>query len=203
MKNNMMQARSDASRVFRHNNYLVRKKIFTLFGAAFHIFDPEGQVAFYSRQKAFKLKEDIRIYTGEDMQTEVLVIRARNIIDISATYDVFDPASNVKVGALKRKGIKSMLRDEWIILDKEDREIGLIREDSMLLAVVRRFFSNLVPQKYHGYVDGILACVFNQNFNPFVTKIYLDYSMDTRSLLDRRLGIAAAILLCAIEGKQS
>ncbi|MDD5010290.1 MAG: hypothetical protein PHC68_18060 [Syntrophorhabdaceae bacterium] len=199
----MMQARSDASRVFRHNNYLVRKKIFTLFGAAFHIFDPEGQVAFYSRQKAFKLKEDIRIYTGEDMQTEVLVIRARNIIDISATYDVFDPASNVKVGALKRKGIKSMLRDEWIILDKEDREIGFIREDSMFLAVVRRFFSNLVPQKYHGYVDGILACVFNQNFNPFVTKIYLDYSMDTRSLLDRRLGIAAAILLCAIEGKQS
>ena len=203
MKNNMMQARSDASRVFRHNNYLVRKKIFTLFGAAFHIFDPEGQVAFYSRQKAFKLKEDIRIYTGEDMQTEVLVISARNIIDISATYDVFDPASNVKVGALKRKGIKSMLRDEWIILDKEDREIGFIREDSMFLAVVRRFFSNLVPQKYHGYVDGILACVFNQNFNPFVTKIYLDYSMDTRSLLDRRLGIAAAILLCAIEGKQS
>ncbi|MFA5317373.1 MAG: hypothetical protein WC369_08135 [Dehalococcoidales bacterium] len=199
----MTLTQSSVSSVFRHNSYLVRKKIFTLFGAAFHIFDPEGQVAFYSRQKAFKLKEDIRIYTGEDMQTEVLVISARNIIDISATYDVFDPASNVKVGALKRKGIKSMLRDEWIILDKEDREIGLIREDSMLLAVVRRFFSNLVPQKYHGYVDGILACVFNQNFNPFVTKIYLDYSMDTRSLLDRRLGIAAAILLCAIEGKQS
>lgn len=199
----MIQAQTDASRVFRHSNYLVRKKVLTLFGGAFHIYDPEGRVAFYSRQKAFKLKEDIRVYTGEDMQTEVLTILARNIIDISATYDVVDPVSGAKVGALRRKGIKSMLRDEWIILDKEDREIGLIREDSMLLAVVRRFFSNLVPQKYHGYVDGILACVFNQNFNPFVMKIHLDYSMDTRNLLDRRLGIAAAILLCAIEGKQS
>jgi uncharacterized protein YxjI len=199
----MAQAQTDASRVFRHSNYLVRKKVLTLFGGAFHIYDPEGRVAFYSRQKAFKLKEDIRVYTGEDMQTEVLTILARNIIDISATYDVVDPVSGAKVGALRRKGIKSMLRDEWIILDKEDREIGLIREDSMLLAVVRRFFSNLVPQKYHGYVDGILACVFNQNFNPFVMKIRLDYSMDTRNLLDRRLGIAAAILLCAIEGKQS
>ncbi|MFA6356652.1 MAG: hypothetical protein WCY23_06050 [Candidatus Omnitrophota bacterium] len=199
----MTQAQTDASRVFRHSNYLVRKKVLTLFGGAFHIYDPEGRVAFYSRQKAFKLKEDIRVYTGEDMQTEVLTILARNIIDISATYDVVDPVSGAKVGALRRKGIKSMLRDEWIILDKEDREIGLIREDSMLLAVVRRFFSNLVPQKYHGYVDGILACVFNQNFNPFVMKIRLDYSMDTRNLLDRRLGIAAAILLCAIEGKQS
>lgn len=198
-----MQTQSDASRVFRHSNYLVRKKIFTLFGGAFHIYDPEGNVAFYSRQKAFKLKEDIRIYTGEDMQTEVLTILARNIIDISATYDVIDAVSKARVGALKRKGIKSMIRDEWIIMDREDREIGMIREDSMLLAMIRRFFSNLVPQKYHGFVDGREACVFNQNFNPFVTKIHLDYSMDTRSLLDRRLGIAAAILLCAIEGKQS
>ncbi|MFA5165115.1 MAG: hypothetical protein WC481_06085 [Candidatus Omnitrophota bacterium] len=199
----MAEIQSNISGVFRHNSYLVRRKIFTLFGAEFHIYDPSGAVAFYSKQKAFKLKEDIRVYTGEDMRTEVLAIHARNVIDISATYDVIDPASNIKVGALRRKGIKSMLRDEWLILDREDVEIGVIREDRMLLAVIRRFLSNLVPQKYHGYVDGRLACVFSQNFNPFVTKIHLDYSMDTRSLLDRRLGIAAAILLCAIEGKQS
>jgi len=199
----MADMQSNISSVFRHNSYLVRRKIFTLFGAEFHIYDPSGQVAFYSKQKAFKLKEDIRVYTGEDMQAEVLEIHARNIIDISATYDVIDPSSKTKVGALRRKGIKSMLRDEWLILGREDVEIGVIREDRMLLAAIRRFACNLVPQKYHGYVDGRLACVFNQNFNPFVMKIHLDYSMDTRNLLDRRLGIAAAILLCAIEGKES
>jgi hypothetical protein len=42
-----------------------------------------------------------------------------------------------------------------------------------------------------------------QKFNPFVMKINLDYSMDVNGLLDRRLGIAGAILLCAMEGKQS
>jgi hypothetical protein len=42
-----------------------------------------------------------------------------------------------------------------------------------------------------------------QKFNPFVMKINLDYSMDVNGLLDRRLGIAEAILLCAMEGKQS
>jgi hypothetical protein len=41
-----------------------------------------------------------------------------------------------------------------------------------------------------------------QNFNPFVTKINANFSEDTRGLLDRRLGLAAGILLCAIEGKQ-
>jgi uncharacterized protein YxjI len=189
--------------VFQQTTYLVRKKIFKMFGAAFHIYDPSGKVAFYSKQKAFKLKEDIRIYTGEDMQTEVLTILARQILDFSAAYDVVDPATNTKVGALKRKGMKSIVRDEWLIMDAQDREIGSIQEDSMALALIRRFLSTLIPQKYHGVVNGTQVCLFKQNFNPFVTKINLDYSMDTAGLLDRRLGIAGAILLCAIEGKQA
>jgi uncharacterized protein YxjI len=188
--------------VFQQTNYLVRKKIFKMFGAAFNIYDPSGNVAFYSKQKAFKLKEDIRIYTGEDMQTEVLTILARQILDFSAAYDVVDPATNTKVGALKRKGMKSIVRDEWIIMDAQDREIGSIQEDSLALALIRRFGANLIPQKYNGMVDGKQVCVFKQNFNPFVLKISLDYSMDTEGLLDRRLGIAGAILLCAIEGRQ-
>lgn len=191
-------------RVFVHTNYLVRRKIFKLFGAAFHIYDPNGQVAFYSKQKAFKLKEDIRLYTGEDMQTEVLSIQARQVIDFSAAYDVTDPATGGKVGALKRKGMKSLLRDEWIILDAQDREIGFIREDSLALALIRRLLTNLIPQKYHGEMtDGEQVCVFQQNFNPFVLKIRLDFAMDRNGRLDRRLGIAAAVLLCAIEGRQN
>lgn len=188
--------------VFQHSTYLVRRKILKIFGAAFHIYDPSGNVAFYSKQKAFKLKEDIRVYTGEDMKDEVLTITARNFIDLAATYDVVDPHGNIKVGSLKRKGLKSVIKDEWSILDANDREIGLIQEDGMLLALIRRFLTNLVPQTYFGTVNGKQVCAFKQNFNPFVMKINLDFSMDTDGLLDRRLGIAAAILLCAIEGKQ-
>ena len=124
------QEQAAIPQVFQQTNYLVRKKILKMVGAAFHIYDPSGNVAFYSKQKAFKLKEDIRVYTGEDMQTEVLTILARQIIDFSAAYDVVDPTTNVKVGALKRKGMKSIVRDEWIIMDAQDREIGLIQEDS-------------------------------------------------------------------------
>lgn len=194
---------SIASAVFSHKNYLVRRKIFKLFGAAFHIYDPDGNVAFYSKMKAFKMKEDIRLYSSEDMQTEVLSIKARSIIDFSAAYDVVETNTNTKIGALKRKGMKSILKDEWIILDSEDNQIGFVREDSALLAMVRRFLTNIIPQKYHGEINGEQVCEFKQNFNPFIMKINLDYSMDTKGLLDRRLGIAAAVLLCAIEGKQS
>jgi uncharacterized protein YxjI len=187
---------------FTYPIYTVRRQIFKLLGAAFHIYDPNGRVVFYSKQKAFKLKEDIRVYTGEDMQNEVLTIKAKNIIDFSAAYDVFDPTTQTKVGVLKRKGMKSILKDEWIIMDANEKQIGLIQEDSMMLALVRRFLTNLVPQSFDGTINGQKVCHFKQNFNPFVTKITLDFSMDINGLLDRRLGIAAAVLLCAIEGKQ-
>jgi uncharacterized protein YxjI len=188
---------------FEHSTYLVRRKILKLFGAAFHIYDPQGNVVFYSKLKAFKLKEDIRIYTGEDMQEEVLVIKARKILDFSSAYDVVDPNTNEKVGVLKRKGLKSILKDEWILMDANDQDIGRIKEDSTALALLRRFLTgSLIPQKYYGDIGGTQVCTFKQNFNPFVTKINLDFSPDTNNLLDRRLGIAAAVLLTAIEGKQ-
>ncbi len=196
------QAPPTIPQVFQYTGYVVRRKVFKIFGAAFQIYDPNGKVAFYSKQKAFKLREDIRIYSDEGMQTEVLTILARKILDFSSAYDVVDPTTNTKVGALKRKGVKSIVRDEWIIMDAQDREIGSIQEDSTLLALIRRFGANLIPQKYNGVVDGKQVCLFKQNFNPFVLKISLDYSMDTAGLLDRRLGIAGAILLCAIEGRQ-
>jgi len=187
---------------FKHAQYLVRRKVFKLFGGAFHIYDPSDEVAFYSQMKAFKLREDIRLYTGEDMTTEVLTIQARQILDFSSAYDVVDPATKEKIGVLKRKGLKSLFKDEWIFMNAQDKEIGFIREDSVLLALVRRLLTNLIPQKYYGEISGRPVCTFKQNFNPFVMKIRLDFSQDKNNLLDRRLGIAAAVLLCAIEGRQ-
>ncbi|MNW22714.1 hypothetical protein D3C71_2243700 [compost metagenome] len=52
-------------------------------------------------------------------------------------------------------------------------------------------------------MNGNRVTTFKQNFNPFVTKINVDFSNDPAQTLDRRLGLAASVLLCAIDGKQS
>ena len=187
---------------FNHSEYLIRRKVLRIFGGAFHIYDGGGTLAFYSEMKAFKLKEDIRLYTDEDMHTEVLTIKARQTIDFSALYDVVDPATREKVGVLRRKGFKSIFKDEWVLVDRMEQEIGLIKEDSALLAMARRIVANLIPQKYHGEMNGRHVFTFKQHFNPFVQKVSLDFSPDTNKMLDRRLGIAAAVLLCAVEGRQ-
>jgi hypothetical protein len=173
-----------------------------LFGNAFRIFGADGRLLIYSKQKAFKLKEDIRLYTEEAMTNEILTIQARQVIDFSASYDVYDPVENIKVGALRRKGLKSIIKDEWLILDPADQVIGMIAEDSMALALIRRFITNLVPQTFLVTMGGRPAGTFRQAFNPFLLTLQIDFSADVEKRLDRRLGLAAAVLLGSIEGRQ-
>ncbi len=187
---------------FEHRQYLIRRQVLKLFGGAFRVYDPQGALVLFASLKAFKLKEDVRVYADEAARTELLQIKARQIIDISAAYDVVDSTSGEKIGALRRRGIKSLARDEWLFMDAEDNEIGTIREDSTALALVRRFLANLIPQSFHAEMDGRPVCTYRQHFNPFVLKLEVDFSADFSGALDRRLGLAAGILLCAIEGRQ-
>jgi len=194
------------TQLFAANRYLVRRKVLKLAGGAFHVFDENGTVVAYSEQKAFKLKEDIRIFADETKTRELISIQARQVLDWSAAYDVTDTTTGEKVGALRRLGGKSILRDEWKVLDAAEQEIATVIEDSMALALLRRLLTNLVPQRYDVFmpdpINGAKVANLDQNFNPFVYKLDVDFSLDPAGRFDHRLGIAAAILLAAVEGKE-
>ncbi len=186
---------------FEQNQFLARKKVFKFLGDAFHIYEPNGNLAFYVKQKAFKLREAITVYADEGQNQPLMTIQARSVLDFSGTYDV-TTTDGQKLGALRRKGLASILRDKWEFLDAEDQVTGTAEEDSMALALVRRLLNNLVPQSFTVTIGGHVVGTFNQHFNPFVAKYDVDFSMDTGGTLDRRLGIAAVVLLLAIEGRQ-
>jgi hypothetical protein len=157
----------------------------------------------YSRQKMFKLREDIRVYADEDQNQELLYIQARQILDFSAAYDVRDSLSGELVGTLRRRGLRSMLRDEWDVLAPGDQVIGKLHEDSVGLALVRRMLLGaLLPQNYDLLINERPVMDLRQRFNIFRYELILDFSPDTTRVLDHRLGIAAGILLAAIEGRQ-
>lgn len=187
---------------FSGSRYLLVRQFFKLFGANFRVLDEHDRLVLFSNQKAFRLKEDIRVYSDESRTEEILHIQARNIIDFSAAYDVYFAPTGEKVGALKRKGWKSLVRDEWILMDAGDAEIGRIQEDSAAWALVRRFLSALVPQHFHVEVAGQRVLELHQRFNPFIYKLEIHYLPTASGMLDRRLGIAAAVLIAAIEERQ-
>jgi uncharacterized protein YxjI len=189
--------------IFQYPTYLLRRQALALTGK-FRFYDPMGNLVMFSEQKMFKLREDIRVYADESKTREVLSIKARQIIDFSAAYDVVDTEFNQKVGALRRKGLRSILRDEWEVLDANDNVIGLLFEDSMGLALLRRFLlGSWLPQNYDMNLGETRIADLRQNFNLFRYELNLDFSMDPTQRLDRRLGIAAGLLLAVVEGKQS
>jgi hypothetical protein len=194
----------DPHRVFELRQYIARKKLLTVFGGRFTIHDPEtGEVVASCRQRAFKLREDIRVYADPNHAEEILLVKARQVIDFSAAYDVTVPETGECVGTLRRKGFSSILRDRWQILDAEGAPRGEIEEDSTGMALVRRFLTNLIPQSFTVRMDGFVVGQIRQFFNPFILKVRVDLSPDTGELLDRRVALAAVILLLAIEGRQN
>jgi len=189
------------------DTYLIRKKVLKILGEAFHIYTDDSQTELlgYCELKAFKLKEDIRIYTDEEKTTELISIKARSILDISAGYDVVDAQSGTSLGAYKRKGLKSLFKDTYKLLDQEDQEYAELSEDSGLLALIRRFvpFANiLIPQIFHlRGNDGGGSVEYTQKMNPIVQRLTVTGAQSGG--FDPRVVLAGGMLLAAIEGKQN
>jgi hypothetical protein len=198
-----MSSRYDTT-YFQHASYTIRKKFLRIFGAGFQIYAPDGEVVLYSEQKAFRLKEDIRIYADQEQQREILLIAARSWLDFAAAYDVSDPTTGELIGTLRRRGFSSLVRDRWELADPAGQDIGSIQEDSAFLAITRRIlpFADFIPQSFTIMMDGAVVCEIRQHFNPIVQRMTVDFSPDPSGRLDRRLGLAAGILLSAIEGRQ-
>ena len=192
-----MQPASTTALTPWRTQYVARKDLFSFLGASFRLFDDRDQLVFFVKQKAFKLKEEITVFADEAQSQARLHIRARNIMDISATYDVSETDGTV-VGALRRQGMKSIFRDTWLVLDTAGAEIAKIEEDSLLAALFRRFVTALLPQTFR-VTDSAGRPVgeIKQRFTFF--RLTYDVRLDG---LDPRLGVAAAVLLLAIEGRQ-
>jgi hypothetical protein len=182
--------------IYELDHYLLRRKVLKILGAGFHVYDRSGALVAYCQQKAFKLREDIRVFEDEAQTRPLLRIQARQAIDFSASYDIVDETTGEKVGAARRKGFGSLVRDSWEVLDAHDKVLDRLQEDSLGKALARRFLSNLIPQRFVLGKDAVLR----QHFNPFVYRLEVD--LGPNNDIDPRLVFGTAALIAAIEERQ-
>lgn len=98
-------------------DFMVKSKLFSLsFDKKFNIFDANDRLIGLCNQKAFKLKEDIRVFSDESMTKEIIKIQAKQIIDFSAAYDIYDSETKTLLGTWQRSGAQSILRDTWYLM---------------------------------------------------------------------------------------
>lgn len=185
------------------SKYVARQQLFTFLGNAFRIYDTGGALQFYIKQRAFKLREAIRVYRDEAQTQERLTIQARQVLDFNTTYDVTDTVTGQHLGAARRKGVKSLFKDEWELLSPSGEVIGLVEETGGVLSILRRLIDALkfIPQKYQVTVGGQLEGLIDQRFAILRPTYDADFTPGTGKL-DPRMGVAIMVLLLAIESRQ-
>jgi hypothetical protein len=183
----------------------VERQFMQLVGTNIRTFDASDKLVCFAKAKAFKLREEVIFYADEEKTTPLFHTKARNIIDLSPTFDMFD--NNGKLfGSLKRQGLMSAFaQDHWFILDAEGNQIGDILEDSLMMGIIRRhidFVAYFVPQKYSVKFGATEVAEITQRKNPFLVKY--DYDIDTASWDKyQQLFLAIANLLALIEARQN
>lgn len=116
-------------------------KITTL-ASDFNITDRNGNYVAYVRQKMFKLKEDVIVFNDESKSKELFRIRANQWIDFNASYSLNDLIDNKNFGRLARKGMRSIWKASYDVLDAQDQPKFKIQEDNAWV----RFWDSFVGE---------------------------------------------------------
>jgi len=188
--------------------YTLRRKVFKLFGAGFHIYGPGGKVVAYCKQRAFRLREALTVFTDDSETTVLMRIGTQQIIDFGAAYQVTLASGDV-IGSMRRRGMRSLLRDEWMVFDESGKHVAGLIEDSGMLAMMRRVLENaswLMPQTFHLRRAGDAEtatpiATFRTHFNPFVYRLGVAVHTPDE-VVDDLMILALACLIGAIEGRQ-
>lgn len=157
----------------------------------------EGELLAFAQQKRMAFREQVTLYSDDTKQRPVLGFKARQVIDLGATYDVTD-ANGAPLGLFRKNFGQSLLRTTWIV---EQPGLGAAtgQETSMLVALLRRFVDSLswLPYHFDFALDGRPAFSVVKKWG--LRDRYLVSIADPR--LDRRLVIAMAIGLDALQSR--
>jgi len=168
---------------------------------------PAGPPVAYIRQRKLALKEDIRFYADEGETQEAFRLQARSMLDIGGSqYDVL--AGDQRVGYLRHKFKESLTRTTWHIGGPDEAEVAIARERSYAGAVLRRVIDfipdigGLIPIAYNFdfLIGDRVVGTMNRKFQ-LRDRYIVDLSGDTERKIDRRVAIALAIALDALQNR--
>ncbi len=169
----------------------------------------EGGLLAVAQQKRMAFKEQVTFYADEARTQPVFSFKARQRLDLGATYDVFD-ASGQPIGWFRKDFGKSLLRSSWHLGTADgleafgterNRNIALLRRAWELLPVV-----NDLPSPFVFHFD------FTANDGTLVLSSERKRSLRDRYAvhvpvapngwqLDWRVGLSMAVALDALQSR--
>jgi hypothetical protein len=169
---------------------------------------PAGPPVAYVRQKKLAIKEDIRFYADESESDELFRLKARSVLDFGGSqYDVL--VDEDRIGLLRHKFLESLYRSTWHIGGPDEQEVAIARESSTAIGILRRvidfvpYVGGLIPIPYNFeiVIDGEVVGRMNRKFARVRDQYVLDLSGDRDRRIDRRIAVALAVGLDALQNR--
>jgi uncharacterized protein YxjI len=197
--------------VNQHDRFVLQQRVKLVINQYEFRLTEDGEPFCFVEQKRFKFKEDIRFFADDSKQQELLRIKARQRFDPRARYDITDPAGT-KIGEIQKVFGASLLRSTYTLFDAAGTEICTVREKSMATAIFRRVigfvpyvenFADFLPIPYDfEFVRGERVIGEQKRRRWQWRDVYdMDFSADTEKVLDRRLAVATAVGLDALQAR--
>ena len=197
---------------FDRDKFFINQKRLS-FKEKYYVYDEQGTELFYvERPIRVFARRNITVF-GDDSKSEpLLFISQDHYWEIfHRSFTVADADGQV-IAKLSRNNFTSLFRRGWIIMAPSGATIARAREDSLLLAAIRRIVQ-FIP--FVALIGGIIKTDFhflardstgNEQkigaFNRRLTlfdKYVLDLTEDSERKLDRRVALAVGVLLDTAE----
>ena len=193
----------------QHDRFVLRQRIRPIVNQYEFSLPDDGRPFCFVEQARFKFKEDIRFYTDDSKSTELLRIKARQRFDPRATYDITG-ADGSKIGEIKKVFGASLIRSTYEI----DGPSGTVvaREKNLFVALFRRLvgfvpyvgdYADWLPIPYHFEFmrDGQVIGTHTRRFGKLRDVYDIDMTGDPQRTLDRRLVLAVAVGMDALQAR--
>ena len=132
-----------------------------------YVSDADGNPVLFVKQKIFKLKEHVEVFTDNTRENKLCDIKANKVIDWSAAYN-FSNAEGNRFGGVRRKGMRSLWRAHYEIYPDDAAQPAefSIREESVIVRLLDNVLSGIpIIGIFTGYFTNPSYIITDSNGN--------------------------------------
>src|SRR5438477_4808545 len=150
MPSALQRAGPSRLQAFSHASYTLLRPLLS-WRRGYRVFAPDGSLAAFVEQPWFRLRTELTLFTDESQTEPILVIKNRRFAAVNMEHDLFDAQTGARLGVIRTRGLRSLFRDTWDILDAQERPAGMMVEDG---AFFWRRIIKLIPGRHHIELGG-------------------------------------------------
>lgn len=155
-----------------------------------------GLAAFIAVTLRLSPYRHIDFYRDESKAEKLLQVQQEQKATLFTQYFTIVDGAGRKLGRLSKNPLTDLLRKKWQVRDAAGNHICTAMEDSLLLAIFRKWIAQLFPMNFILVRPDTEAQLgsFNRKFT-LLDRYVLDMTPDHDRYLDRRIAVAIGVML--------